>query len=188
MTMSEEADTQDISKLRLLITEQCPRSCEGCCNKDWDLDALPVCTDFSGYDEILLTGGEPMLRLDRVDHVLTDIARVNPDALTIMYTAQLPELMNVIKLYTILQRLKGVTVTLHEQNDVCTFFLFNRLLGPEDREKSLRLNVFNGVELTNMDLTGWKVKEDIEWIDNCPLPPDEILMRYSKKMKGTVKI
>ena len=50
-----------MKKLRLLITEKCNRKCEGCCNLDWDLQNLPVCTSFKGYDEILLTGGEPQL-------------------------------------------------------------------------------------------------------------------------------
>jgi molybdenum cofactor biosynthesis enzyme MoaA len=50
-----------VKKLRLLVTERCARSCSGCCNHDWDLAALPTCESYAGYDEVLLTGGEPML-------------------------------------------------------------------------------------------------------------------------------
>ena len=48
-------------KLRLLLFEECDRDGPGCCNRDWDLRSLPVCRDFTPYQVIMLTGGEPML-------------------------------------------------------------------------------------------------------------------------------
>lgn len=169
-----------MKKLRLLITDKCPRSCAGCCNKDWDLNALPICTDFSGYDEIMLTGGEPMLYPDLVNRVLYEIARVNPDALTIMYTARLSSPKDTSNLYYMLHKLGGITVTLHEQSDVYAFALFNLYLATEDRvKKSLRLNVFKGIELPSLDLTGWQIKDNIVWLKDCPLPQDEVFMRYN---------
>lgn len=53
-------------KLRLLFTKDCNRDCPGCCNKDWDLDHLPVCADFKPYDLVMITGGEPMLYPERL--------------------------------------------------------------------------------------------------------------------------
>lgn len=50
-----------MKKLRLLLFKECHRGCEGCCNKDWDLKSLLKADNFLPYDEILLTGGEPML-------------------------------------------------------------------------------------------------------------------------------
>jgi molybdenum cofactor biosynthesis enzyme MoaA len=44
-----------MKKLRLLVTSECNRSCSGCCNKEWDLDKLPVCESYKDYDEIYLT-------------------------------------------------------------------------------------------------------------------------------------
>lgn len=46
-----------MKKLRLLLHEECNRNCKGCCNKDWDLNALEIEDDFTDYDEILITGG-----------------------------------------------------------------------------------------------------------------------------------
>jgi hypothetical protein len=43
--------------------------------------------------------------------------------------------------------------------------------------KSLRLNVFKGVSLAELNLSCWKVKPNIKWIKNCPLPEDEVFMR-----------
>ena len=48
-------------KLRLLLLDDCNRNCPGCCNRDWDLQALPLCQDYTPYRLIMLTGGEPML-------------------------------------------------------------------------------------------------------------------------------
>ncbi len=44
----------DQKKLRLLLFEECTRSCPGCCNRDWDLQSLPVCRDYSPYQLIML--------------------------------------------------------------------------------------------------------------------------------------
>ena len=51
-----------MNKLRLVMFEECNRSCEGCCNNDWDLNQLDVVADYYGYDLVMLTGGEPMLK------------------------------------------------------------------------------------------------------------------------------
>ena len=45
-------------KLRLVLFEACDRCCPGCCNHDWDLKNLPVCTDYTPYEMIMLTGGQ----------------------------------------------------------------------------------------------------------------------------------
>jgi hypothetical protein len=41
----------------------------------------------------------------------------------------------------------------------------------------MRLNVFKGVDLTGVDVTHWKVRTDIEWVKDCPLPEGEVFMR-----------
>ena len=46
-------------------------------------------------------------------------------------------------------------------------------------KKSLRLKVFKGVDVSGIDLSLWDVKDNIEWIKDCPLPEDEVLMRYN---------
>lgn len=72
-------------------------------------------------------------------------------------------------------------LTLHEQKDVEPFMIFAKTLQEKQFtcNKSLRLNVFAGIEL-NLDdpvLVDWKIKTGIEWIVNCPLPPNETFMR-----------
>lgn len=166
-------------KLRLLLFENCNRSCPGCCNNDWDLSKLPIVESFDDYDEILLTGGEPMLMPMTVINTAAKIRR--SDVLTdiYMYTAKVNNLIDMIAVLSILD---GITVTLHEQKDVAPFLLLNRYLCSRVyyySHLSLRLNVFEGIQLKKeqFDCNFWKVKWGMEWIKNCPIPIDEVFKR-----------
>jgi len=166
-------------KLRLLLFSQCNRSCPGCCNKDWDLGGLEVADSFAGYKEIFITGGEPMLRPDMIRECVEKIRQDNQTAPIYLYTAKPnPELVSLLQTH-----LDGVTLTLHEQSDTgpqfAQFYYAVQVLGLTET-KSLRLNIFSEVEYPYRDfpLDGWKVKDGMEWIKDCPLPNDEVFQRY----------
>jgi molybdenum cofactor biosynthesis enzyme MoaA len=78
-----------MKKLRLVLFEQCNRRCKGCCNKDWNIKSLPVCTDYTGWDVIMLTGGEPMLMPGLVLLTIGFIRTRNPKAKVYVYTPRL---------------------------------------------------------------------------------------------------
>lgn len=163
-------------KLRLLLFEDCDRSCQGCCNNDWDLSTLETEEDFRNYSFIMLTGGEPMLHPSVVKSTVKYI-RQQTDVPIVLYTAKCDE---PIKLFGLLDILDGITLTLHTQKDVEPFMYFNKIvqgLAPLSAVKSLRLNVFKGINLSGLDLVYWKGKTNIEWIKNCPLPKDEVFKR-----------
>jgi len=165
-----------MKKLRLLITKKCNRHCEGCCNKDWDLEKLPICKSFKGYDEIILTGGEPMLFPNLIIDMIEKIRIENSLAKIYMYTA----FIFTVRSLEILNLLDGITVTLHTQSDVKKFKWFSQHLfySTKNLYKSLRLNIFDGIKMPkNLNLRYWQVKKNIKWIKNCPLPKDEIFMR-----------
>lgn len=166
----------EAKKLRLVLFEECHRSCKGCCNEDFDLRNLPVCESYKGFELIMLTGGEPMLRPEKVKEAVRRIRR-ETDAPIILYTA-----LTVDKetLSQIIGQIDGITVTLHDNSDVKPFLEFDDYhVGTRGRSKSYRLNVFSGIEIDLGNVKGkWKVKSDIEWIKNCPLPEGEVLMRF----------
>jgi len=162
------------TKLRLLIAEDCNRNCAGCCNKQYDLKALPIETDFSQYSTIMLTGGEPMLDTPIVFHIIHRIRAQNPNAKIIMYTAKVNDWQSAIGA---LQFLDGITVTLHEQSDTIPFHLFSYMIPNSFKNtKSFRLNIFKGITVGGIS-SSWQVKDNIEWIDNCPLPEGEVFKR-----------
>ena len=156
-------------KLRLLLFEECNRSCPGCCNWDWDLHALPICRDFTPYRVIMLTGGEPMLHPEIIRSAVEEI-RGQTQAPICLYTAMTQGLDELLPL------LDGVTLTLHTPNDYLPFWRFEQSARNLDG-KSLRLNIFEEVGPVACS-TRWQVKDHMKWIPNCPLPKGEVLMRY----------
>lgn len=164
-------------KLRLLLLDECNRSCKGCCNKDWNLDALPVCESFAGYESIMLTGGEPMLVPDTITHVVQRI-RAETDAPIHLYTAWREDPWH---LASILTRVDGLTLTLHTRKDTESLRLLVEIIQATGiKNKSLRLNVFHGISTGDIDLSAWHVKKNIRWVKDCPLPADEVFMRYRR--------
>lgn len=161
------------NKLRLVLSSKCHRDCEGCCNKDWDLEALPTVATFKGYDLVMFTGGEPMLTPKKIINTAIRV-REESDAPIYLYTAYVN---NPTEALNVLQWLDGITLTLHEQEDVSSFVTFNIILLQSNIRKSFRLNVFKGIDISEINTDLWKVKKDIEWIKNSPLPENEIIMR-----------
>lgn len=140
-------------KLRLLLFESCHRHCEGCCNEGFDLRNLPVCMDWRGWDQILLTGGEPMLRPDLVARVI-GLIRESVQTPIYLYTADTSHPLTLIAL---LRGIEGVTVTLHEQEQVEDFEWLLEMMQGNYRAlegKSLRLNVFEGVDVEGLTSRG----------------------------------
>ncbi len=162
-----------MKKLRLVMFEECNRACVGCCNNDWDLKGLDVVTDFHNYDEILLTGGEPMLKPMLIIETVNRI-RKQTNAPIFMYTAKSKRALDLV---AVLHCLDGITLTLHEQYDVKPFIELNNIITKIGITKSLRLNVFEGIDIAGIDLSLWNVKDNMVWMKDCPLPADEIMKR-----------
>lgn len=169
------------NKLRLILFDDCHRGCAGCCNKDWNVKALPVCNDFRGYDLIMLTGGEPMLRPDVILGTIERI-RSQTKASIVLYTALTEDKVTLGKITDLID---GVTVTLHTPEDTPPFTAFDSYYH-ERADVSFRLNIFKGVGPVKCS-PRWKVKDNIVWIKDCPLPDGETLMRLdiTKKAGGS---
>jgi molybdenum cofactor biosynthesis enzyme MoaA len=158
-------------KLRLLLFKDYNKNCAYCSNKNWNLDKLEIEKDFTGYDEIILTGGEPMLKPFIVIETAIKIRKIT-NAKLYMYTAKLNKPLEVL---AVLNYLDGITVTLHKQSDVSNFIRFEKLV--KKIKKSFRLNVFNSVNFDYSEISNWIIKDKIKWIKNCPLPRDEVFKR-----------
>lgn len=173
-------------KLRLLVLPECNRTCKGCCNKNFDLDALPVVETFKGFDEIILTGGEPMLD-PMVIYQLIKKIRYETTAPIYMYTAWRE---NALELAGVVARLDGLTITLHTKKDTEPFERLCEMLKRFDLlgQRSLRVNVFSGVSTGNADLTNWQVKTGLKWVENCPIPEGEVFMRLRDSKYDSVSL
>lgn len=167
-----------MNKLRLLITPECNRACVGCCNDIWDLNKLPTCHGYYGYEEIMLTGGEPMLYPIKLLKTILDI-RSHVDVPIYLYTAKTKPPMELLM---ILSLISGLTLSLHEQYDVPGFMKLDRILQrhPELHDKKLRLNVVSHVKIPDTFTISklWDVRT-IKWVapEECPLPENEVFMK-----------
>lgn len=170
-------------KLRLLITGRCPNNCELCCNKQFDLNSLPIVDRFD-YEEIMITGGEPLLFLNEVIELVQSIKYIESIqgkefSKKYVYTADCSN-----NLLNIIPYVNGVVVTPHNKKAVEYFIDINRWLLKRKKnyiDKSLRLNLFPNIKemLKDVDLSMWQVK-DIEWVKDCPVPEGEDFRRIAK--------
>lgn len=164
-----------MKSLRLLLWSECNRACPGCCNKQYDLTKLPVETDYSEYNEIILTGGEPMLYPERLP-IIIEIIRHQTGAPIYMYTAKVDDTYAAMRM---LDLLDGITVTLHDQADVKPFKKFSEFMPDYFSERSLRLNVFKGVNWVYFAKDSWwQIKDGIVWLDPCPMPENEVFKQW----------
>lgn len=170
-----------MKKLRLLFTTDCPRHCEGCCNKQWDLLKLPIfhIEDTRKYNQILITGGEPMLYPNAVCDFCEVLKWKSPNIKIYIYTAWTKHwVRRHLDLFKIVD---GFTITLHDQKAADEFSEIEgslRLNSCNYKNKSMRLNIFKGITYPPVwDL--YSIKDNIVWLENCPLPTDEVFMNYS---------
>ena len=177
--------------LRLLLWEECNRNCSQCQNKNWDLSKLPVCRDYSGYDQILLTGGEPMLHPNIVLEVVKRIREHNTEAKIFMYTANVVEdYREQHEFVSLLQTIDGATVTCHTPEEVIELSWMVKLFQERlYKGKSLKANLFPKAVIceeepqklldaikTIEDNPNWNVKYK-SWVTKKHLPKDEEFMR-----------
>lgn len=172
-------------KLRLLVTSECPNRCPMCCNNQFDFDQLERVKDFD-YDEIMITGGEPLLYPDKVEELARSIKVCN----SIIYPEE-----NTPKIYVytsvasylafrqVLREVDGIVLTPHSGRDVQQFLKLNDVLKLHLRfnelRPSLRLNLFKNIKKMlpeDIDLSLWQVK-DMEWVKDCPVPKGEDFRR-----------
>ena len=179
-----------MTKVRLVLWKDCHQRCAGCCNKDWDIDNLPVVTaeHLANASKVLLTGGEPLLYPIKVHDVVRWLRTEYPGLKIYVYTAKIWPINWPMHL---LAAVDGMTITVHNSKSanlrVDELGQFVSLLRkPENRfllNRSLRLNLFKGVDLGGINVSMFKVKKDIEWIPNCPLPDGEVLVRLGERWK-----
>lgn len=173
-------------KLRLLVTTKCPNKCPMCCNNSWDFSSLPV-VDRWDYEEIMITGGEPLLHINKLLEVvqhIRSIARLSGNTPKIyVYTSE-SILHNFLR---VLHKVDGIVLTLHKKKDIDLFVNLNNHLLKYWKEmpyedKSIRLNLFADMKLLlpeHIDLSLWNIKE-MEWVKDCPVPQGEDFRRIKE--------
>lgn len=177
-------------KLRLLVTTKCPNRCPMCCNNSWDFDKLPVVERWD-YDEIMITGGEPLLYscqvINLVNAIKTITISMGLNTKVYLYTSIC--YIKVLSKIITESYIDGLVVTPHNERELHHLVHANTLLLAKKESNpsifksiSLRLNLFPDMKALlpkDIDLSMWKVK-DMEWIKDCPVPEGEDFRRIAK--------
>lgn len=173
-------------KLRLLVTGKCPNKCPMCCNNRFDLEKIPVVDRFD-YDEIMITGGEPLLFPERTLLIMKIFRMVAANVIgrkqpqIYIYTANF-DIRSFSNVYSLAD---GFVFTPHSKKDVDAFLALNAfILSKPDvfQHLSLRLNIFPEEERylpADTDLSLWKVKR-LQWVKDCPVPAGEDFRRIAE--------
>lgn len=148
------------AKARILVTLKCVRSCDYCCNRfainiarRQEVQLSDI--DFQGYKEIIISGGEPLLRVNAVYSVLDRVDRSWQK--TYLYTSiwhdELPDLMA--------HYLSGIHWMMHvyNQTDYMAFQKFqDAVLAHGHQNLSVRLAVSPGIKVP-LGIIPWCYKE-----------------------------
>ena len=161
---------------RLIITLDCPRSCPYCCNKQGDMlesaTRISDLRELDGYDEVCVTGGEPMIDPWRTMKIVAFLQTFDFKKIY-LYTA-----MFGLRMDRLLKMVDGVHYTLHApltRKDVNGFYRMQALVS-DDPDKSCRLYIDPGIiSPITIYPDAWARVEVKPWLDDCPLPPNETL-------------
>lgn len=169
-------------KARIIWTKTCQRDCSYCCNKYESVIAqmqpLTDLTTLADRDEVIVTGGEPMLYPTKLIAFLKQVRKACPTSTLYLYTAKLDNGGN--KTEEIIDLVDGIHFTLHEglSEDDINEFLWFQAVAAEHPDKSFRLSVDPGIqELLHIIPAVWKEIRIKTWFtaNNCPVPLDETL-------------
>jgi pyruvate formate-lyase activating enzyme-like uncharacterized protein len=174
-------------KARVLVTLDCNRNCDGCCNKG-DVFKYKTITDIKElltYDCIIITGGEPMLIANKVLSFVVELRNKhnykNPIFLyTALYTPKLYSYYGAM-----LGMINGIHFTLHNEcsdDDVKHLKYLSYTLMRQYPNVSRRLAIdsrlYDKFDFSNIDFSGWDVVRKLKWVTDCPLPDQEELLYF----------
>ena len=126
---------------RVIITSKCDRKCPGCCNSKLDYTSLAKViggiTALKDYEEVVITGGEPMINPAQLYTVIKMLRKQNKRQKIYLYTACLTMDDHPV----ILKHLDGITVTVHAEatdEDIRNLKYMSSNLYDEDLDMRLR--------------------------------------------------
>jgi MoaA/NifB/PqqE/SkfB family radical SAM enzyme len=166
------------TKARLIVTLKCNRNCEYCCNKHGVIDQkveIDSVEPLKDYGEVVITGGEPLLNVNRTVGIIRKLRKQNPKMKVFLHTAKLPSLEDF---NSVLMEIDGLSYTVHEDaseediEDLTTV----QVIAAFHQNHSFRLLVFRSVsDKVFLIPEVWDRIKIEDPMDDCPLPQGEDL-------------
>ena len=167
---------------RIIVTYKCNRNCPGCCNThDNSVRKIKDISELLKYDEIVITGGEPMLIKKDVIRLLLLLRSRGFAGKIYMYTAFFED-----DTYSdiLLDRLNGITFSIHAEateNDIVVFKQLSNIIATKSHLNS-RLFIDNRIwdkfEASQRRFSMWDEVRNLEWKDECKPAEHEELVEF----------
>ena len=162
---------------RVITTFKCVRNCSYCVNKNKEVinqaKRIRCITTLKGYEEILITGGEPTLFPVDVGNLAVQLRRQNPLVKLYLYTTRCDK-----KLSDILEEFDGATYTLRSDanaDDLFSFFDAQRVFS-NFSDCSFRLSVDPDIDFAIPIVPSvWSMVKIKVWKEKCYIPSNEDL-------------
>lgn len=167
---------------RLIVTYRCNRSCPGCCNGHGNsVREIKDIQELLGFDEIILTGGEPMLLGFKLGQFISTLREDGFKGKIYIYTAFFDE--NSVLHKNIIKNSDGITYTIHVEandSDIKALKSLSEMPVLQWGDFSSRLiidsRVYEKYDFSNIDLKNWDVIRKLQWKDECqPTEHEELL-------------
>lgn len=165
---------------RVIVTYRCDRNCPGCCNsKPHDVRLIVSHKGLMEYDEIVITGGEPLLEPVALMQFIKKLKRQNRFAKIFLYTAR----TDADKHKKIIGLLDGMTVTLHAEctdDDIRNLkYMSDNLDGePLDLRLFVDKRVYKKYDLRNINFEAWDIVRKLKWKEECSPADNEDLLYF----------
>lgn len=171
---------QDKNKIiHLMVTRFCCRDCRDCCNKQYDVNSIPVITEdeYRYAHTILLTGGEPVVFTNPSD-IAKDIKKKYPNIKNVYVYANASELVDFLsRKDRSIEGIDGFSVSIKSMVDRYIFDSYISLFPEFNALKSNRLYVFNNLHPLEADTSNFQVIER-KWQEKFVPAEDSVFRRY----------
>lgn len=174
---------------RVIVTYDCHRNCPNCCNEHLKNVLEVKFDDLLKYEEVVITGGEPMMIGARVVEMIHRLRASGYKGMIWLYTADLNA--NRWPDKAVLREVSGVTYTFHyeyTQRDISVLKRLTEYLSKIDTSNmhnrliidSRLLHELNWEDIIpGMGAGAWDCVRWLEWKnDECPIPNNEELLFY----------
>lgn len=170
---------------RVIVAYKCNRKCENCCNEHiQDVPEIQF-EDLLKYEEIVITGGEPMLIAPRVVEMVHRLRDKGFRGKIWLYTATFDKKHWAHNM--LIRDVDGITYTFHADytnRDISMLKDLTEFLNSGGFPGSYRLMVDSRVmrDISLQDIKGirkWTEVKSLIWrADECPVPEHEDLLFY----------
>lgn len=134
-----------IKEIHLFLLEKCDHTCKLCCNKQYDIDKIPVITvdELKQAETILFTGGEPFLIGNELSSLASGIKTQYPNIKNIYVYTSGASLLGYLEDYNTLYHFDGVSIAPKNKNDMeCLETLFLEYDRGLNNLRSNRIHMF----------------------------------------------